>query len=67
MQKVARCRVAGPLAAYEQGLRAEALRLGYTPYSAELQVWLANRLSRWMSSRHLAPGDLKVPRGSGSS
>lgn len=62
MGNVERCRVAGPLELYADGLRAEALRLGYTPYSAELQVWLANRLSKWMGTRHLTPADLTAAR-----
>lgn len=51
MPEVARCRVAGPLASYAEGLRAGVLRLGYTPYSAELQVWVAGRLSKWMAPK----------------
>lgn len=53
MPEVARCRVVGPLASYAEGLRAEVLRLGYTQYSAELQVWVAGRLSKWMATRDL--------------
>ena len=62
MSEIGRCRVTGPLSCFEQGLRAEALRVGYTPYSAELQVWLAGRLSKWMRLRDLAPVDLTDAR-----
>ncbi len=49
MSKVWRSRVGGPLARYADGFRLELARLGYTPGSAEIQVWWMGRLSRWMA------------------
>ncbi len=60
MPEVARCRVVGPLASYAEGLRAEVLRVGYTLYSAELQVWVAGRLSKWMATRELRLVELRT-------
>jgi len=62
MPEVARCRVVGPLASYAEGLRVEVLRLGYTQYSAELQVWVAGRLSKWMATRDLELAELTDSR-----
>jgi len=46
-------RIAEPLAAYGEGLRAELERLGYTPLTAAAQVRLVAHLSRWMVERDL--------------
>jgi len=53
-----RAKVAGPLAAHVEELRGELARLGYTPGSAELQMRLIGRVSRWLADERLAGGDL---------
>jgi len=62
MTKVCRARVAGPLAAHAEGFRAELSRLGYRPGSAELQMLLMGRVSRWLAREGLAAGDLTAVR-----
>jgi len=44
----------------------EVLRVGYTLYSAELQVWVAGRLSKWMATRGLRLVELRTGYWSGS-
>lgn len=60
MKKVCKARVAGPLAVRAEGFRAELARLGYTPGSAENQMLLMARVSRWLAGESLGAGDLTV-------
>jgi integrase/recombinase XerD len=53
-----RARVAGPLAPFADGFRAELDRLGYRLNSRESKVNEMSRLSRWLESRGLGAGDL---------
>ncbi|HEY2831960.1 MAG TPA: tyrosine-type recombinase/integrase [Sporichthyaceae bacterium] len=49
MDDVQRVRVVGPLEVYAAGFAAELTRLGYTVFSARLQLQLAAHLSRWLA------------------
>lgn len=60
MSKVCRARVAGPLAAHAEAFRAELARLGYAPGSAEKQVLVMARVSRWLAGEGLDAGDLSA-------
>ena len=62
MKKVWKTRVPGPLAAYADGFRLELARLGYTPGSAENQMLLMARVSRWLADEGLCAGDLSTAR-----
>ena len=62
MKKVPRARVAGPLAAHAEAFRAELARLGSTPGSAENQMLMMARVSRWLAGEGLAPCDLSTVR-----
>jgi hypothetical protein len=62
MSKIKRSRVVGSLAAHADGFRSELAGLGYTPASAELQVWLMGRLSRWLAEENLEPSELDPSR-----
>lgn len=62
MGTVVHCRIRGVLAGYEAGFRAELASLGYTPSSINWKVGEAGRLSRWMTDRNLAAGDLDDSR-----
>jgi len=50
--------VGGPLGRFADGFRSELARLGYTPGSAEIQVWWMGRLSRWMAVEGVAVHEL---------
>jgi site-specific recombinase XerD len=54
-------KVAGPLAEYADGFRAELFRLGYTPLTAACQLRLTAHLSRWLTAEGLAAQDLDMP------
>jgi len=60
MRKVCRARVVGPLAAHADGFRAELAGLGYRPGSAENQVLVMARVSRWLASEGLGASDLSA-------
>ena len=62
MQRVCRARVAGPLAPYAEGFRLELARLGYRPGSAEMQMLVMARVSRWLESGSFGAGDLDTVR-----
>jgi site-specific recombinase XerD len=62
MANVCRAKVPGPLAAHADGFRAELARLGYTPGSAEMQVLLMARVSRWLEGEGLGASDLSSAR-----
>ncbi len=62
MKKVPRARVGGPLAAHAEAFRAELARLGYTPGSAENQMLVMARVSRWLAGEGLAGCDLSTIR-----
>lgn len=62
MTRARRAKVAGPLAAHAQGFHAELLRLGYTPGSAEMQMLLMGRVSRWLACEGLSAADLGAVR-----
>ncbi len=51
-------RMTGPLAAHEDGLWSDLLRLGYTPLSARNLLRVAAHMSRWLHARHLSSSDL---------
>jgi integrase/recombinase XerD len=51
MDEVQRVRVVGPLGPYAAGFAAELTRLGYTVFSARLQLGLAAHLSRWLAGQ----------------
>lgn len=53
MDEVQRVRVVGPLELYAAGFAAELTRLGYTFFSARLQLQLAAHLSRWLAGKGL--------------
>lgn len=55
-------RVAGPLAPYAQGFRAELQRQGYTPLSAAVKVRLMAHLDRWLAREGLDVAGLTPPR-----
>lgn len=56
--EVARARVAGPLAPFADGFRAELDRAGYRLNAREHKVNEMSRLSRWLEGRGLGAGDL---------
>ena len=58
MRTVGRARVLGPLGACADGFRSELARLGYTPGSAENQMWWVGQLSRWMADEGVDLGSL---------
>jgi integrase/recombinase XerD len=58
MQEMCRARAAGPLAAHADGFRVELARLGYASGSAEMQMLLMGRVSRWLAGEGLGAGDL---------
>lgn len=62
MKKVWKTRVPGPMAAHAEGFRLELARLGYTPGSAEMQMLLMARASRWLAGEGLGAGDLSAVR-----
>jgi hypothetical protein len=62
MERVARVRVAGPLAPYAEGFRGELQRLGYTPLSAVVHMRLVARLSRWLAADGLEASALTTAR-----
>ncbi|MGH3303995.1 MAG: tyrosine-type recombinase/integrase [Pseudonocardiaceae bacterium] len=53
MDDAQRVGVVGPLEAYAAGFAAELTRLGYTVFSARLQLGLAAHLSRWLAGEGL--------------
>jgi len=53
MDDAQRVRVVGPLEPYAAGFAAELTRLGYTLFSARLQLGLARHLSRWLAGEGL--------------
>ena len=53
MDDVLRVRVVGPLEPYAAGFGAELTRLGYTLFSARLQLGLAAHVSRWLAGEGL--------------
>jgi integrase/recombinase XerD len=53
--------VAGPLAQYADGFRAELARLGYTPLTAASQLRLVAHLSRWLAAEGLDAWALTEP------
>jgi hypothetical protein len=53
MDGVLRVRVVGPLEPYAAGFAAELTRLGYTVFSARLQLRLVAHLSRWLAGEGL--------------
>ena len=53
MDEVQRVRVVGPLEPYAAGFGAELTRLGYTVFSARLQLGLAAHVSRWLAGEGL--------------
>ena len=55
--------VAGPLAEYADGFRAELSRLGYTPLTAACQLRLTAHLSRWMTAEGISTQDLDKAGG----
>lgn len=44
-------RVTGPLEPYASGFGAELTRLGYTFFSARMQLWLVGHLSWWLAGQ----------------
>lgn len=60
MDEVQRVRVVGPLEPYAAGFGAELTRLGYTLFSARLQLGLAAHLSRWLAGEGLDAGALSA-------
>jgi len=50
--------VVGPLEELAEGFRGELAGLGYASRSSEAQLGLMKHLSRWLSARGLAAGDL---------
>jgi integrase/recombinase XerD len=54
-------RVAGPLAQYAGGFRAELAQLGYTPLTAVGQLRLMAHLSRWLAAEGLDAPALTMP------
>ena len=59
--------VAGPLAEYADGFRAELARLGYTPLTAACQLRLTAHLSRWMTAERLVHGTWTCRQRNGTS
>lgn len=55
-------RVAGPLAPYASGFRAELAAMGYASRSAGTHMLLMARTSDWLDRRGLAVGDLTASR-----
>lgn len=53
-----RVRVAGPLARYADGFRAELARQGYSPWTAIAHLQLMAHVSRWLGERGLDAGEL---------
>lgn len=62
MGRTGRVSIAGPLAGFADGFRAELERLGYSPFTAEDQLRLMAHLSRWLDDGRLGVGDLTAAR-----
>ncbi len=58
MQKLPHARVAGPLAPFADGFRAELDRLGYTGHSREYKINEVAGLSRWLDGEGLGVEDI---------
>jgi integrase/recombinase XerD len=55
---LSRIKMVGPIAPFMAGFDTELERLGYTYFSAQGQLWLANHLSRWMAEHGVALSEL---------
>ena len=62
MGRTGRVSIAGPLAVFADGFRAELERLGYSPFTAEDQLRLMAHLSRWLDDGRLGVGELTAAR-----
>jgi integrase/recombinase XerD len=62
MGRTGRVSIAGPLAVFADGFRAELERLGYSPFAAEEQLRLMAHLSRWLDDGRLGVGELTAAR-----
>lgn len=62
MGRTGRVSIAGPLAVFADGFRAELERLGYSPFTAEDQLRLMAHLSRWLDDGRLGDGELTPAR-----
>jgi integrase/recombinase XerD len=62
MGRTGRVRVAGPLAAYADGLGAELARLGYSRFTVEAELQLMAHVSGWLEDRGLEVGQLTTVR-----
>ena len=62
MGRTGRVSIAGPLAVFADGFRAELERLGYSPLTAEDQLRLMAHLSRWLEHGRLGVGELTAAR-----
>jgi site-specific recombinase XerD len=58
IRKPWRPRVVGPLAPYRASFEAALTRAGYAPQSVSVLTMVMARLSRWLLSSRLSPGDL---------
>ena len=58
MGRAVRVQVAGPLAAYADGLGAELDRLGYSRFTVEAELQLMAHVSGWLADRGLTVGQL---------
>lgn len=56
----ARIVVAGPLAPFAAGMRAELTRQGFTRHAVAAHSQLLAHLSGWLAARELAPGDVNA-------
>ena len=62
MGRTGRASIAGPLAVFADGFRAELERLGYSPFTVEDQLRLMGHLSRWLERGRLGVGELTAVR-----
>lgn len=62
MGKMARVRVAGPLAAFADGFGADVERLGYSRFTAEAQLQLMAHVSGWLEDHGLVAQQLTGAR-----
>ncbi len=62
MGRTERVSIAGPMARFVDGFRAELERIGYSPFTAEDQVRLMAHLSRWLQDGRLGVGELTAAR-----
>jgi integrase/recombinase XerD len=62
MGRTARVRIAGPLAAFADGLTGELERLGYSRFTVEAQLQLMAHVSGWLEGRGLGAGELTAAR-----